>query len=110
MYFEKELLPLMLIHKFNMVYFAIIGLCALIAQVIGEVLKGIGSDRPIPFDMRIITGWNGYIYEIIVIYLIFYIVNRFVWNKSTKEVLLWVSALAICFVALYFFKNGRREF
>lgn len=139
MYFEKELLPLMLIHKFNMVsvcfFFMASGLSlsynlehkkdylkgfvrdkillllifALIAQVIGEVLKGIGSEKPILFDIRIITGWNWYIYEIIVIYLIFYVVNRFVKNKYTKEVLFWVSALAICFVALYFFRNGRWE-
>ena len=139
MYFEKELLPLMLIHKFNMVsvcfFFMASGVSlsynlehkkdylksfirnkiiilmifAFVAQVIGEILKGTVSGRIQIFNVRIVTGWNWYIYEISVLYFIFYIANKIVRSVRIREALYWISALIICVLALYFFKNGRWE-
>ncbi len=139
MYFEKELLPLMLIHRFNMVsvcfFFMASGLSlsynlehkqrylkgfirnkiillmifAFIAQIIGELVKGTVSGKFLTLDLMILTGGNWYIYEVIALYLIFYIANKFVQSAHTREVLFWVAAFTICILTLYFCKHGKWE-
>lgn len=91
MNFEKELLWLMLIHRFNMVsvcfFFMVSGLSlsynferkkeylkgfikkkilvlmvfAFVAYIIGEILKSAILGIPVKIDIRFITGWNWYI-------------------------------------------------
>lgn len=139
MRFEKELLPLILIHKLNMVsvcfFFMASGISlyynleykkeylkgfirkkiivlmifALIAQLIGEILKGVVLDRSIILNLSIITGWNWYIYEMAVMYLIFYIVSRVVKRLFVREILFWILSLVICLVTLHFYKNRSWE-
>lgn len=133
MYFEKELFPLMLIHKFNMVsvcfFFMASGISlsynlehkkdylkgfvrkkifllmvfSFMAQVIGEVLKGIVLYEPIMFGLRMITRWNWYIYEMAVLYLIFYIVNNTVKRLYIREIIFWALSFNICLITLHDF-------
>ena len=139
MRFEKELFPLMFIHKFNMVsvcfFFMASGISlsynfehkegylkgfirnkiillavfALIAQLIGKAISSIVLGEYFALDVRILTGMNWYIYEMAVLYLIFYMVNKYVKKSVVKETLFYLSALIICLVTLYFFRHGSWE-
>lgn len=82
---------------------------AFIAQIIGELVKGTVSGKFLTLDLMILTGWNWYIYEVITLYLIFYIANKFVKSANTREVLFWITAFTICILTLYFCKHGKWE-
>lgn len=126
MNFANELLPLYIIHKFNMVgvcffFFVssmslsynllhkenylkhfirnkIVLLCVLafIAQIVGYIMYCAVLGEQIVVSRELVTGWNWYIYEMAALYFFFYLINRTIKDKTVQEVLFWLVALFIC--------------
>lgn len=107
MHFEKEILPLLIIHKFNMVsvcfFFIISGwsltynfynkknylgsflknkvlkliIFAVVCQIVGKLSNWLVLHKPVSVGVELITGWNWYIYEIVAYYIAFFFIYRF---------------------------------
>ena len=140
MNFEKELLPLLVIHKFNMVsvcfFFVISGwsLCynfynksdylrgflirkpaklfifALVCEMVGRILNAICiKERGISIDIGIITNINWYVYEIIVYYILFYVVYKLQWHKKKRVIVIMVGSAIVSIFTLVM-SNGTQSF
>ena len=130
MNYEKELLPLLIIHKFNFVgvcfFFMISGCClAINSNDRHNYLSGYIKKKPIKLmllaltceivsriikylilgvlciDINIILGWNWYIYEALFFYIVFYVTFKVAKKKWLKCVLISLAAIGISSVQFY---------
>ena len=129
--FEKELLPLMVIHKSDMVsvcfFFIISGwsLCynwyrkenylkgffvkkilrlsgiAILCQLVSLILRFLVLGTKPVIDLGIITGMNWYIYEILFFYVVFLICFAIRWNRIVRLSAIWILSLLFSILMLY---------
>lgn len=137
MRFETEPLILMLIHKANFLwvcFFLYVSgwslaynyehrenylngflkhkvmkllLLGLEAEIIGRFLKCIILREHFEFNIKILTGWNWYIYECLLLYILFYLAYKYISNTKMLLVVVWASSflLAVVFWGLYNWGN-----
>lgn len=130
MNYEKELLPLLIVHKFNFVgvcfFFLISGCCLAINENIKDnYLRGFIKNKPIKLmllaliceivsrvikylvlgtlyiDRNIFFGWNWYVYEAVYFYFVFYIIFKVTKKKWFRSILVSTAAIVICSVQFY---------
>lgn len=135
MNFEKEFILLALVHRCNIIgvwYFLFVSgfsmaynnkirstymdhflrnkvfllmVFALISQIVEKILAFAlcGSE---PKVIELLSGWNWYVYEIIVFYFAFAGVNRFISNKGARLTVLFLVAILISVATLLGWKYG----
>lgn len=136
MVFDQELLPLYLIHKFNMVgvcFFLFVSGLSLtynfyhkqgylkhflrnkvlylfivtsLSMLIGNILKAIILKDPLGWGIVLLTRFNWYIYEILIFYITFYLVYSKVRGKYYRELIILIVTLAVFFITIYFDRYG----
>lgn len=136
MTYKQELLPLLLIHKFNMIgvcFFLFISafsmainfeeksnylhgflikkvgilyLLCLIFHGLEKLIYLIFLKEEPIIDLNFFVDWNWYIIEAIVYYIVFFLIYRFVNRKLIREILFILAAALICLVSLHFLKVG----
>ena len=134
--FEKELLPLYLIHKFNMVgvcffFFAsgvsltynfyhkqgylkhflrnkalYLFIVAFLSLLAGNLLKAVILKVSLNWGIVLLTQFNWYIYEILIFYFTFYFVYSKVQKKYYRELIILAVTVVICFTTIYFDRHG----
>lgn len=135
MEFEHELLPLMVIHKFNMVsvcfFFIVSGwslsynfynkdnylkgflinkafklfMFAFVCEIVSRLLNLIFLDKAVIVNWGLILNYNLYIYEMIVFYIAFYIAHKIKWGKRVRLLFLLVISIIISIVCVYMSNN-----
>lgn len=136
MAFEKELLPFFVIHKFNMVgvcfFFYVSGLSliynfynkqgylkhflrnkivffimiACVSVLVGNLLKTIFLQVPLHLSVTLLTTFNWYVYEMLVFYLLFFLLYSLIDKPLCREILMVVITLGICLITMYFDRYG----
>lgn len=131
MSYSKEVFPLLIIHRFNMVsvcfFFIISGfsisynyynkdnylkrflinkalkifLYALICEFTTRFISKMITDQCREYDISLLTDLNWYIYEIIYFYLAFYIIYRLIKNKTVRIILLTIISLIFSIATVY---------
>ena len=135
MRYEKEVLPWLLIHKFNMVsvcfFFIVSGwsLCynfynkdnylrgfiigkpvklfvfAFICQVVTSILQSVILQTSYILDWSLITSFNWYIYELIFFFLMFYLSYGFIKGRKTRVIVIWITSGVVSILAWYLSNN-----
>lgn len=135
MEYEKEVFPLLIIHKFNMVsvcfFFIISGisltynfhhkknyldgflknkavkifLFAIICELVGRTLRCLFVGYDLAIGMSILFSFNWYVYEIIVFYIVFYFLYKFLKDKNIRIIGLWIISILVSLFTLYMFNN-----
>lgn len=136
MAFDKELLPLYLIHKFNMVgvcFFLFVSGLSLtynfyhkqgylrhflrnkalylfivtsLSMLVGNLLKAVILNISLGWSIVLLTQFNWYIYEILIFYITFYLVYSKVQKKYYRELIILAVTMGISFITVYFDKYG----
>lgn len=76
-----------------------LGALSIEAQLVGRLLKTLFLKDKFRLDLGILLEWNWYIYECIVMYVLFYIIYKNIPKEKSRTILIWISCIM---VALYF--------
>lgn len=136
MMFEKEILPLLIIHKFNMVavgfFFIVSGwslsyncnnrknylkgflvkkcvklfLFALVSTTVSAILSSLVLSVPIDLKPGTLLSFNWYIYEMLIFYAIFFIAYKIKWKKQFRLIFIWAFSLIFSLVSLCLVKHN----
>lgn len=136
MAFEKELLLFFVIHKFNMVgvcfFFYVSGLSftynfynkqgylkhfvrnkivffiiiACVSMLVGNLLKTIFLQVPLYLSVTLLITFNWYVYEMLVFYLLFFLLFSVIDKPIYREMLMVIITLEICLITIYFYRYG----
>lgn len=136
MAFEKELLPFLITHKFNMVgvcfffYISALSLTynfynkqgclkhfvrnkivffimiACVSMLVGNLLKTIFLQVPLYLNVAMLTTFNWYVYEMIVFYFLFFALYSLIDKPVHREILMTVITLGICLFTIYSDRYG----
>lgn len=135
MMFEKELLPLLVIHKFNMVsvcfFFIVSGwsltynfknktdylkgfiinkavklfIFAFICEIIDRLISFLILKKPIGIDSGLLTNYNWYVYETIVFYIAFYFSYKYLKHKNLRVLAMAIVSVAVSVFTWYMSNN-----
>lgn len=135
MNFENELLPLLVIHKLNMVsvcfFFIISGwsltynfynktdylkgfiinkavklfLFAFVCEIIDRLISCVVLRKPISIDIGLFTNYNWYVYETIVFYIAFYFSYKYLKQKNIRVLAMAAVSVAVSVFALHMSNN-----
>lgn len=81
-------------------------LLAVETEVIAKILCLVISKKEIVVDLTILCDINWYIYEMIFLYIVYWITYRFIKNNLFREITIWILSVFIAIVTWMLYKYG----